>query len=122
MIFDKTVIFLTLMSDDSKLFTDSSVILWSHEKRIRRLIIDQFCIIDDKTQNITRWKGPLTYILKKKTKLISTDSPHHIINLEDIHQIAKNKIYIIGNSKLYDKFIDVVDEMQMFYFQKEKGN
>lgn len=109
------IIFVSLVDNRNRIYKDLSIRLWSHEKMIKNLLLKENCVIGRRTYDLTKWKGPNSWVLTRnlKWKSVGIGTIHSI---EDFHLWMNGDIYIIGGSSIFQQLEKYVDEIKLFVF------
>ena len=117
---NQRIIFVSIIDNGSNMMESLSTRIWQHETLVKGLTETKNCLIGRKTFDITRWKGPNTWVLTRnrdwKARGVGT-----IHDLEDLHLHIEGDLYILGGQSLFHQLADHVDEIHMFVLNNYLG-
>ena len=122
MLHGQKIIYVSIIDNQSKMMPHLKTRIWHHQKLINGLLANETCIIGRRTFDITRWKGPKSWVLTrdKKWRRIGIGT---ISSLDDIHLHTETDIvYILGGASLFNKLKNNVDIMHMFVINNKEGS
>lgn len=117
----KKISYVCILDNQSKTPENMKIIIWHYYQLIRGLLKEEHCIIGRKTQEITSWKGPKTWVFTRSKNWNRVDI-QILHSIKDIEKINSDKIYILGGTTIFDKFKNYVDEIHMYVINSDIGN
>ena len=114
------IIFVSIVDNKSTMMPHLKTRIWHHQKLITQFLEDKNCIIGRKTFDITRWKGPSSWVLTHK-KGWSRSGIGTIHNIDDIHLHTEGPVYILGGVSLFSQFEPYVDEIHLYVINSDEG-
>ncbi len=115
------IIFVAIIDNRGRSYKDMSVRIWSHEKLIKRLLSSENCVMGRITHELTRWKGPKTWVLTSNIKWKSSDVGT-IHSIDDLHLWMDGDIYILGGNSVFEQLVDYVDEIHLYSFNSSNAD
>ena len=110
MLHGQKITFVYINDTDNMIVKDFKARIWDHEKLIHNLLENEVCVIGRKTQEMTSWKGPNSWIYtrNKKYRRLGIGTIH---DLDDIHLFSDTakEVYILGGISLFQKLKNNVD-------------
>jgi dihydrofolate reductase len=115
------VIYVSIIDNQSKMMPNLKTRIWHHQKLVNRLLREETCIMGRRTFEITRWKGPKSWVLTsdKKWQRSGIGTIHH---LDDIHLHSSGPIYILGGISLFMQLKKYVDQIHMYVINSDEGS
>jgi dihydrofolate reductase len=115
------IIYVSIVDNASNMVEGLGVRIWNHQHLVFRLLRSQNCIIGRKTFDITKWKGPKTWILTSNRKWRRTDVGT-IHSIDDLHLYSEGPVYVLGGQSLFEQFEPYVDEMHLYVLNNKDGS
>jgi len=115
------IIYVAIVDNKSRSYSDMSVRLWPYEKLVNRFLRKENCVMGRKTHEITRWKGSKSWVLTRNSKW-KTVGIGTIHSIEDFHLWMEGDIYVLGGTSLFQQLESHVDEIHLYVFNSAKGD
>ena len=95
--------------------------IWHHQKLVNNLLRSEVCIFGRRTFDITRWKGPKSWVITSDREWRRT-GVGTIHDFDDLHLHSEGDVYILGGISLFKQFESLVDEMHLYVINGDGGN
>lgn len=120
MLHGQKIIYVSIIDNKSDMMPHLKTRIWHHQKLVSRLLKRSVCIMGKNTFEITRWKGPESWVLTRDTKWRRT-GVGTIHDIDDIHLHTEGPVHILGGASLFTQFQSYVDEVHLYVLNGEDG-
>jgi dihydrofolate reductase len=114
------IIFTSIVDNQSNMVEDFGLRIWNHQKLVNRFLENQNCLIGRKTFEITKWKGPKTWVMtsNRDWHRSGLGTIHHF---DDLHLHIEGPLYVLGGQSLFTQLSYHVDEIHLYVINSRKG-
>lgn len=120
MLHGQKIIFVSIVDNQSKTVPNLRYRIWHHEVLVKDILNRKNVIMGRKTHDMTRWKGPKTWVLTKN-KNLTKPGVGIIHDIDDLHLHTEGDIFVLGGSSVFKLFEDYVDEIHMYVINNKEG-
>jgi len=121
MLHNQKIVFVAIIDNKSKMIAELGTRIWHHELLVRNFLKKQNCLMGRNTYDLTRWKGPNTWVLTSdlEWKRMGIGTIH---DLDDLHLHIEGPVYVLGGTSLYKQLEKFVDEVHLYVINNSEGS
>jgi dihydrofolate reductase len=120
MLNEQKISFVSIIDNNSMMMPHLKTRIWHHQKLVNNLLENEVCIFGRRTFEITRWKGPNSWVMTSDRSWRRT-GVGTIHDFDDLHLHTEGDVYVLGGISLFKQFEPYVDEIHLYVLNGTDG-